>query len=451
MFEALGEKLDEVLRRVRGHTKLTENNVEEALREVRLALLEADVNFRVVKEFTEKIKTEALGEDVLKSLSPGQQLVKIVNQELVNLLGGEQAELDLSFPSPVKILLVGLNGSGKTTTAAKLARHLKVEKKRRPYLVPADTFRPAAVEQLKRLGNEIDVPVFPTLISSQQSAVSVAQAGIEEARKSGSDIVVVDTAGRLQVDNELMEDLERLKTVVQPHLTLLIADAMTGQQAVEVAAGFHNRIAIDGIILTKIEGDARGGAALSLRSGIGKPIFFAGTGEKLDALEPFHPDRIASRILGMGDVLSLVEKAEKVYDQEQAEQLEKKFKKNQFTLEDFQDQMRMVKKMGSITDLVTLIPGAKKMVGGTDMEGAEKQFKRVEAIVGSMTKAEKKKPELLNGSRRKRIAKGSGTSVAEVNRFLKQYLGAKKMMRRLSGAGGGKKLKKRLSLPAWGN
>ncbi len=451
MFEALGEKLDEVLRRVRGHTKLTENNVEEALREVRLALLEADVNFRVVKEFTEKIKTEALGEDVLKSLSPGQQLVKIVNQELVNLLGGEQAELDLSFPSPVKILLVGLNGSGKTTTAAKLARHLKVEKKRRPYLVPADTFRPAAVEQLKRLGNEIDVPVFPTLISSQQSAVSVAQAGIEEARKSGSDIVVVDTAGRLQVDNELMEDLERLKTVVQPHLTLLIADAMTGQQAVEVAAGFHNRIAIDGIILTKIEGDARGGAALSLRSVIGKPIFFAGTGEKLDALEPFHPDRIASRILGMGDVLSLVEKAEKVYDQEQAEQLEKKFKKNQFTLEDFQDQMRMVKKMGSITDLVTLIPGAKKMVGGTDMEGAEKQFKRVEAIVGSMTKAEKKKPELLNGSRRKRIAKGSGTSVAEVNRFLKQYLGAKKMMRRLSGAGGGKKLKKRLSLPAWGN
>lgn len=451
MFEALGEKLDEVLRRVRGHTKLTENNVDEALREVRLALLEADVNFRVVKEFTEKIKTEALGEDVLKSLSPGQQLVKIVNQELINLLGGEQAELDLSFPSPVKILLVGLNGSGKTTTAAKLARHLKLEKKRRPYLVPADTFRPAAVEQLKRLGNEIDVPVFPTIISSQHSAVSVAQAGIDEARKCGSDIVVVDTAGRLQVDDELMEDLERLKTVVQPHLTLLIADAMTGQQAVEVAAGFHNRIAIDGIILTKIEGDARGGAALSLRSVIGKPIFFAGTGEKLDALEPFHPDRIASRILGMGDVLSLVEKAEKVYDQEQAEQLEKKFKKNQFTLEDFQDQMRMVKKMGSITDLVTLIPGAKKMVGGTDMEGAEKQFKQVEAIVGSMTKAEKKKPELLNGSRRKRIAKGSGTSVAEVNRFLKQYLGAKKMMRRLSGAGGGKKSKKRLSLPAWGN
>ncbi len=454
MFEALGEKLDEVLRRVRGHTKLTENNVDEALREVRLALLEADVNFRVVKDFTERIKVEALGEDVLKSLSPGQQLVKIVNQELVNLLGGEQAELDLSFPAPVTILIVGLNGSGKTTTAAKLARHLKLEKKRRPYLVPADTFRPAAVEQLRRLGNDINVPVFPTQIGSKDSAVnavSAAEAGIEEARKSGSDLVIVDTAGRLQVDNELMEDLKRLKTVVQPHLTLLVADAMTGQQAVEVAEGFHNRIAVDGIILTKIEGDARGGAALSLRSVIGKPIFFAGTGEKLDALEPFHPDRIASRILGMGDVLSLVEKAEKVYDQEQAEELEKKLKKNQFTLEDFQDQMRMVKQMGSITDLVTLIPGAKKMVGGTDMEGAEKQFKRVEAIVGSMTKAEKKKPELLNGSRRKRIAKGSGTSVAEVNRFLKQYLGAKKMMRRLSGAGGGKKSKKRLSLPAWGS
>ncbi len=452
MFETLGEKLDGVLRRVRGHTRLTEKNIDEALREVRLALLEADVNFRVVKDFVERIRTQALGQDVLASLSPGQQLIKIVNAELVTLLGGEQTELNLSVKPPVVILLVGLNGSGKTTTAGKLARYLTLERKRTPYLVPADTFRPAAIDQLTILAQELGVPVYPTPNDgSAPDPIVVAQAGIAEAQKSGCDVALVDTAGRLQVDTELMADLERMKTVLQPHQTLLVADAMTGQEAVNVAQGFHQRLSIDGIILTKIEGDARGGAALSLRSVTGAPILFTGIGEKLDALEPFHPDRIASRILGMGDVLSLVEKAEKVYDQQQAEVLEKKLRKNQFTLEDFQEQMRMVKQMGSLTDLVGLLPGAKKMLKGADMEGAEKEFKHIEAMISSMTKEERRKPELLNGSRRKRIAKGSGTSVVAVNRFLKQYLEAKKMMRRLSGAGGGKKMKKRLSLPAWGH
>ena len=452
MFEALGEKLDGVLRRVRGHIRLTEKNIDEALREVRLALLEADVNFRVVKDFIERIRTQALGQEVLASLSPGQQLIKIVNAEIIDLLGGEQTELNLSARPPVVILLVGLNGSGKTTTTGKLARYLTRERKRTPYLIPADTFRPAAIDQLTILAQELDVPVYPTPNDgSAPDPIGVAQAGIAEAHKHGCDVVLVDTAGRLQVDTELMADLERMKTALQPHQTLLVADAMTGQEAVNVAQGFHERLSIDGIILTKIEGDARGGAALSLRSVTGAPILFAGIGEKLDALEPFHPDRIASRILGMGDVLSLVEKAEKVYDQQQAEVLEKKLRKNQFTLEDFQEQMRMVRQMGSITDLVGLLPGAKKMLKGADMDGAEKEFKHIEAIISSMTKEERRKPELLNGSRRKRIAKGSGTSVVAVNRFLKQYLEAKKMMRRLSGAGGGKKMKKRLSLPAWGH
>ena len=452
MFEALGEKLDGVLRRLRGHTKLTEKNIDEALREVRLALLEADVNFRVVKDFVERVKTQALGQDVLARLSPGEQLIKIVNAEMISLLGGEHTELNLSAQPPVVILLVGLNGSGKTTTAGKLARYLKIERQRTPYLIPADTFRPAAIDQLEVLAQEIGVPIYQTpKDGSADDPVAIALAGIAAARQRRCDVALIDTAGRMQVDDALMAELERMKAAVQPHQTLLVADAMTGQEAVNVASGFHSLLEVDGVILTKIEGDARGGAALSLRSVTGKPILFAGVGEKLDALEPFHPDRIVSRILGMGDVLSLIEKAEKVYDQQQADVLEKKLKKNQFTLEDFQGQMRMLKKMGSITDLVSLLPGAKKMLKGADMEGAEKEFKHIEAIISSMTKKERNKPELLNGSRRKRIAKGSGTSVVEVNRFLKRYLEAKKMMRKLSGFGGGKKMKQRLSLPAWGN
>ncbi|MEW6298429.1 MAG: signal recognition particle protein [Thermodesulfobacteriota bacterium] len=445
MFESLGEKLEAVFRRLRGYGTLTEKNIEEALREVRLALLEADVNFRVVKDFVERIKAQAVGKEVLASLSPGQQVVKIVHNELVALLGGQYTDLNLSAPPPVVLMLVGLNGSGKTTTAGKLARYLKSERKRSPYLIPADTHRPAAIDQLRIIAEEVGAPVHPTAGDGAADPVRIAQDGVEAARRYGHDVAIIDTAGRFQIDEELMGELERMKHATAPHQILLVADAMTGQDAVNVAAGFHSRIGIDGVILTKVEGDARGGAALSLRAVTGKPILFVGVGEKLDALEPFHPDRAASRILGMGDVLSLIEKAEKVYDQRQAEILEKKLRKNQFTLEDFQEQMRMLKKMGSIADLVSLLPGGKKLMQGADMGAAEKELKHIEAIISSMTKEERRKPEILNGSRRRRIAAGSGTSVAEVNRFLKQYLDAKKMMRKVTQAAGGKHLGRWLS------
>lgn len=450
MFESLGEKLDAVFRRLRGHGTLTEKNIEEVLREVRLALLEADVNFRVVKDFIDRVKGQALGQEVLASLSPGQQVIKIVHNELVDLLGGQRAELDLAAAPPVVILLVGLNGSGKTTSAGKLARYLKLELKRSPYLIPADTYRPAAIDQLRILATDIGVAVHPTPTDgSATDPVKVAQEGIDAARRLGHDVAIIDTAGRLQIDEELMAELERVKAAVHPHQILLVADAMTGQEAVNVASGFHNRLTLDGVILTKVEGDARGGAALSLRAVTGKPLLFIGVGEKPDAFEPFFPDRAASRILGMGDVLSLIEKAEKVYDRQQAEILEKKLRKNQFTLEDFYEQMRMLKKMGSMTDLVAMLPGGKKLLQGADMTAAEKEFKHIEAIICSMTKDERRRPEILNGSRRRRIATGSGTSVAEVNRFLKQYLEAKKMMRKISQFGMGKVGRSLSSL--WGN
>ena len=436
MFESLGEKLESVFRRLRGHGKLTEKNIEEALREVRLALLEADVNFKVVKDFIDRVKGQALGQEVLMSLTPEQQFIKIVHTELVALLGGERTELDLAAAPPVVLMLVGLNGSGKTTTSGKLARYLKTELKRSPYLVPADTYRPAAIDQLQIIAKEVGVPVHPTpQDGSAGDPVAIAKAGVDAARRQACDVVIIDTAGRLQIDDELMSELERMQTVVNPHQVLLVADAMTGQEAVNVATGFHARIALDGVVLTKVEGDARGGAALSLRSVTGKPILFVGVGEKLDALEAFYPDRAASRILGMGDMLSLIEKAEKVYDQKQAEALEKKLRKNQFTLEDFQGQLRMLKQMGSMTDLVAMLPGGKKLMQGADMNAAEKEFKRIEAIISSMTREERQKPEILNGGRRRRIATGSGTSVAEVNRFLKQYLDAKKMMRKFTQLG----------------
>jgi signal recognition particle subunit SRP54 len=436
MFESLGEKLESVFRRLRGHGKLTEKNIEEALREVRLALLEADVNFKVVKDFIDRVKGQALGQEVLMSLTPEQQFIKIVHTELVALLGGERTELDLAAAPPVVLMLVGLNGSGKTTTSGKLARYLKTELKRSPYLVPADTYRPAAIDQLQIIAKDIGVPVHPTpQDGSAGDPVAIAKAGVDAARRQACDVVIIDTAGRLQIDDELMSELERMQTVVNPHQVLLVADAMTGQEAVNVATGFHARIALDGVVLTKVEGDARGGAALSLRSVTGKPILFVGVGEKLDALEAFYPDRAASRILGMGDMLSLIEKAEKVYDQKQAEALEKKLRKNQFTLEDFQGQLRMLKQMGSMTDLVAMLPGGKKLMQGADMNAAEKEFKRIEAIISSMTREERQKPEILNGGRRRRIATGSGTSVAEVNRFLKQYLDAKKMMRKFTQLG----------------
>ncbi|HXG18057.1 MAG TPA: signal recognition particle protein [Methylomirabilota bacterium] len=450
MFESLGEKLEAVFRRLRGHGTLTEKNIEEALREVRLALLEADVNFRVVKDFIERVKTQALGKEVLASLSPGQHMIKIVHHELVQLLGGQQAELNLAAPPPVVIMLVGLNGSGKTTSAGKLARYLKLELQRSPYLIPADISRPAAIDQLRILATDIGVAVHPTATDGAATdPVAVAKEGVDAARRHGHDVAIIDTAGRLQIDEELMAELERMKAATHPHQILLVADAMTGQEAVNVATGFHQRLNLDGVILTKVEGDARGGAALSLRTVTGKPILFIGVGEKPDAFEAFYPDRAASRLLGMGDVLSLIEKAEKVYDQKQAEILEKKLRKNQFTLEDFYDQMRLLKKMGSMTDLLAMLPGGKKLMQGANMAAAEKEFKHIEAIICSMTKQERRKPEILNGSRRRRIALGSGTSVAEVNRFLKQYLEAKKMMRKISQIGMGKVGRSLSSL--WGN
>src|SRR5882724_9553949 len=438
MFESLGEKLDAVFRRLRGHGALTEKNIDEALREVRLALLEADVNFRVVKDFVEGVKGQALGQEVLASLSPGQQVIKIVHNELVELLGGQSSQLDLAAPPPAVLMLVGLNGSGKTTSAGKLARYLKLELKRSPYLIPADIQRPAAIDQLRIIAADIGVAVHPTPTDgSATDPVVVAKEGIEAARRQGYDTAIIDTAGRLQIDEELMAELERMKAVMQPHQILFVADAMTGQEAVNVASGFHNRLNLDGVILTKVEGDARGGAALSLRAVTGKPILFIGVGEKLDAFETFYPDRAASRILGMGDMLSLIEKAEKIYDRSQAEALQKKLRRNDFDLEDFREQLRAVKKMGAVSELLGMIPGMKKMLRGADLSGAEDELKRVEAIIDSMTRAERKNIQLLNASRRKRIARGSGTSVADVNRLINQFTHTKKVLKQLgSGATG---------------
>ncbi len=436
MFDALGDKLELVFKRLRGHGKITERHMTEALREVRMALLEADVALPVVQKFTESIREQALGQEVLRSLTPEQHLLKFIHQELIRTMGERAETVDLGVPPPVAIMLVGLQGSGKTTSAAKLARYLKTERGRRPYLVPADVYRPAAIEQLTTLGKQLDVPVHPSATST--SPVDLAKAGVTAARASGQDTVIIDTAGRLHIDEELMAELVAMKSAIAPKYVFLVADAMTGQDAVNVAQGFHERLQIDGVILTKLAGDARGGAALSVRAVTGAPIFFVGMGEKLDALEPFHPDRMASRILGQGDVLSLIEKVEKAYDQKQAEALEKKLRKNEFTLEDFRDQLQMVKKLGSMGDLLGMIPGMKKIAGKLDPGVADHELKRIEAIINSMTKEERRNDAILNGSRRKRIALGSGTSVADVNKFLKQYAQTKKMMKKLTKMGGGR-------------
>jgi signal recognition particle subunit SRP54 len=429
MFESLGEKFDGLWRKLQGQGRISERNIEDALRDVRLALLEADVNVGVVRDFVDAVKKDALGQEVLRSLSPEQHFIKLVHRELQRLLGEKPTTLDLGGPSPVVVMLVGLNGAGKTTTAAKLARHLRDERGRHPYLVPADVYRPAAIQQLETLGRQIDVPVHAA--SPGTDPVSLARSGVAAARAHGADTVLIDTAGRQTVDDELMSELERMRTAVEPRQILLVADAMTGQDAVATAQGFLARLPLSGVILTKIEGDARGGAALSLRSVTGKPIVFAGTGEKPDALEAFHPDRIASRILGMGDMLSLIERAEKAYDRSQAATLQKKLKKNEFDLEDFRDQLRAVRKMGSVTELLGMIPGVKKLFRGADLGGAEDELKRVEAIIDSMTKEERRNIHILNANRRKRIASGSGTSVSEVNRLLKQFTQTKKVLKKL--------------------
>jgi len=434
MFDSLTDRLDDVFRKIRGHTRLTEENVQEALREVRLALLEADVNFKVVKDFVERVRERAMGQDVLKSLTPGQQVVKIVHDELVELLGGEAQTLDLSG-KPAVIMIVGLQGSGKTTTAAKLALKLRREFKRKPYLVPADVYRPAAIEQLQKLASQLDIDAFPS--TPEQHPVDICKAALAEAGRSGHDVLLLDTAGRLHIDETLMDELVAIKAATRPGEILFVADAMTGQDAVTVAAAFNERLSVTGIVLTKMDGDARGGAALSVRQVTGKAIKFVGTGEKTADLEVFHPDRAASRILGMGDILTLIEKAQTDVDAEEAAVMERKLRKAQFTLEDFRTQMRRVKKLGSLEGILKLIPGmsqVRKQLG--EIEMPEKEMARVEAIINSMTKAERAAPKLITTSRRERIARGSGTTVVDVSQLLKNFNQMQKMMQRMMGGKG---------------
>jgi len=433
MFDSLSEKLNRTFKKLTGRGRLTEANVQDALKEVRLALLEADVNYKVVKKLVSDIQERAVGQDVLESLTPGQQIIKIVNEELTRLMGEARCGLDLSGKAPHTIMLVGLQGSGKTTTAAKLARHLR-KQGRRPYLAPADIYRPAAGDQLKKLALEIDVPVYAAAPDEKPEAICVhALAG---AAREGADVLIIDTAGRLHIDETLMAELEAIKDRVNPAEILLVADAMTGQDAVTVARDFNERLDITGVILSKMEGDARGGAALSIRAMTGKPIKFVGVGEKVSALEPFHPDRMASQILGMGDVLSLIEKAQDQFDEKEARKLERKLKRSEFDLEDFRTQLKQMKKIGTLEEILGMIPGLGKLKKMGNLRPDDKELVKVEAIINSMTVEERRKYKMINGSRRRRIAKGSGTSVQDVNRLLKNFVQTKKMMERFTKKGG---------------
>ncbi len=427
-FESLGDKLQGVFKKLRGKGRVSEKDIKEAMREVRVALLEADVNFKVAKEFINKVSEKAMGSDVMESLTPGQQIIKIVREELTELLGGTDSKLSVSPKPPTVILMTGLNGSGKTTTSAKLASILK-KKGKRPLLAACDTFRPAAIEQLKVVGAKVGVEVFS--IDGCKDPVEVASKAVKNCDLSRFDTVIIDTAGRLHINEELMEELQNIKAAVNPTEILLVADAMTGQDAVNIAEGFQNAIGIDGIILTKLDGDTRGGAALSLKSVTGKPIKFACTGEKLEDIEEFHPDRLASRILGMGDVLTLIDKAQEAFDEKKAEELEKKLREQRFDLNDFLDQMEQMKNMGPISQLAGLIPG----INAKALEGAnldDKQMDRTAAIIKSMTKEERENPSIINSKRKIRIANGSGTRVQDVNQLLKQFDTMKKMMKQFS-------------------
>ncbi len=434
MFQGLSDRLNEIFKRLRGYGRLSEDNIAESLREVRLALLEADVNFKVVRSFLERVRERAVGRDVLESLSPGQQIVKVVYEELTALMGGAASQLKTAGQPPTVLMLVGLQGSGKTTTAGKLARLLR-EKGRRPLLVAADLQRPAAQQQLVTLGKTLGVEVYHA--PGGTSPVDVCGEAVSQARSRLLDPVVLDTAGRLHIDERLMQELRAIKAGVKPTEILMVVDAMTGQDAVTSAGSFHQALELTGVILTKLDGDTRGGAALSIRAATGTPIKFIGVGEKLDALEVFHPDRMASRILGMGDVLGLVERAEQAFDAKQAEKLQKKLKAQAFTLEDFRDQLRQLKGMGPLEQLMGMIPGLSRVKGLPDAGVQEKELRRVEAIIDSMTPGERQRPETLNGSRRKRIAAGSGTRVEDVNRLLKQFADMQKMMRQLMQTGKG--------------
>ena len=441
MFQGLSDRLNDIFKRLRGFGRLSEDNIAEALREVRLALLEADVNVKVVRSFLERVRERAVGRDVLESLTPGQQVVKVVYEELAALMGGTANRLRTAGQPPTVLMLVGLQGSGKTTTAGKLARLLRGQGQR-PLLVAADLQRPAAQDQLVTLGGMVEVEVYRA--TGATSPVAVCREALSHAKARMLDPVILDTAGRLHVDEPLMEELRAIKAELKPTEILMVADAMTGQDAVNSAAAFHQALELTGYILTKLDGDTRGGAALSIRSVTGAPIKFVGLGEKLDALEVFHPERMASRILGMGDVLSLVEKAEQAVDQKQAAVLQKKLKAQTFTLEDFRDQLRQVRGMGPLDQLIGMIPGLSRVKGLPDSAQQEKELKRVEAIIDSMTPGERRRPEVLNGSRRKRIADGSGTSVTDVNRLLKQFGEMQKMMRQLMQAGKGGRMPRHL-------
>lgn len=436
MFDNLSDKLASTFKSLRGQGKLSEKNIEDAIKDVRMSFLEADVNFKVVKQFISKVKEEAVGEKVLKSLSPGQQLIKIVHEHLVELLGGSNIGVDLDQKPPICIMMVGLQGSGKTTTVGKLAKYF-IKQKRRPLLVPADVYRPAAIDQLNRLGEQVGATVYPSTTSDHPVAIA-AKAKLK-AENEGFDIVLLDTAGRLQIDEGMMDELVQMKRALDPQEILFVADAMTGQEAVNVAAKFDEMLDLSGVVLTKMDGDARGGAALSIRAVTGKPLKFVGTSEKLDGLELFHPDRIASRILGMGDVLSLIEKAQEVVEKDKAEEMQKKLMKASFTLEDFLEQMKMMKKMGSISSIFGMLPGMRKIAKTLEegKEGAmvEKELKHVEGIILSMTPKERRNHAILNGSRRRRIAQGSGTSVQEVNRLIKQFMEMRKMMKKMKKLG----------------
>ena len=434
MFDSLSEKLESVFKKLRSQGVMTEENIKDALREVRLALLEADVNFKVVKDFVECVRIKAIGVEVLHSLSPGQQIIRIVHDELIAVMGGDSDNhLNLAAKPPVAIMMVGLQGAGKTTTCGKLGKHLK-GLKRRPLLVPADVYRPAAIEQLKTVGKQLGIEVFDSSIDHKP--VDICIAAMHFAELNGYDTVILDTAGRHQIDDYLMNELAEIKAATQPREILFVADAMTGQEAVNVAAGFNDLLDITGVVLTKLDGDAKGGAALSIKAVTGKPIKFVGLGEKLDALEVFHPDRLVSRILGMGDVLSLVEKAQSVFDEKETARLQQKLKRNQFDLEDFLAQMQQIRKMGSLESIMGMIPGMGKMM--KQMKGtqpSENDMKRIEAIIRSMTPGERANHSIINGSRRLRIAKGSGTNVPEVNQLLKRFTEAQKVVKQLQKLG----------------
>ncbi len=432
IFENLADRLQDAFKKLRGHGKLTAEDINVTMREVRIALLEADVNFKVVKDFVKKIKERAVGQEVLESLTPAQAVIKIVNEELTALMGQTQSHINISPKPPTIIMMVGLQGAGKTTSAGKLALMFKKQGKR-PVLAAADIYRPAAIKQLQVLGQQIGVPVFAE--EDCKDAVKIAREAVDYANSHANDILIIDTAGRLHIDENLMQELKSIKSEVKPHEILLVVDAMTGQDAVNVAESFNNDLGLDGVVLTKMDGDARGGAALSVKAVTGCPIKFVGAGEKLEALEPFYPDRMASRILGMGDVLSLIEKAQTAFDAEEAKKMEKALRKNEFTLDDFLSQMNQVRKLGSFENILGMIPGMgnlKKKLDGVDIDMNGKEIKHIEAIIRAMTPAEKRNTKIINGSRRKRIAMGSGTKVQEVNKLLKQFDEMKKMMKKMS-------------------